>query len=68
MKSTLVKLLDYISVLCFIQNFKTAFDNNSIYGGASMWLFQHFTMERSKAAFSFLVTIDNMTNREQVEI
>lgn len=59
MKTATFKPSDLVSVLSFLENFKTTCDSNNIHKNAAVWLSQYFILELVKVASSHLVTADN---------
>lgn len=50
MKVANLKPSDFIALLSFLRNFKTACDGNGIHEGTDMWLFQNLMKDPAKAA------------------
>lgn len=60
MKSCVFKRSDPISVLIFLEKFKSACITNSIHEGASKWMFPYFFNKPAKAALSYRKTTQNL--------
>lgn len=64
MKTVTLNPSDLISVLSFLENFKTACDYNSIHELAAMCLFSHFICQPATSVLSHQVTAHNKKNHQ----
>lgn len=65
MKTATFKPSDPISVLSFLNNFKTVCDNKIVHKGTAVWLFPSFIPEPAQAALSNHTLADNKQNHKQ---